>query len=96
MFDQDMTKNSIIKVTICTGTTCYLMGASFIQSLAECLDDKMMQRVEISGATCMGLCKNNRYGQAPYVRVNEQVIAEASVQKVIDCITAIIGVEEEQ
>ena len=95
MCDQNMTQNRTIKVTICTGTTCYLMGASFIQSLSECLDDKMMQQVEIFGATCMGLCKNNRYGQAPYVRVNDQVISEASVQKVIDCIAAIIVVEEE-
>lgn len=73
-----------IKVTICTGTACFVMGASEIMLLEESLPSDLKDIVEIEGVTCMETCKNSANGKAPFVKVNGELISGATVLSVID------------
>jgi len=72
-----------VNVVICTGTTCYVMGAGHLLGLKEHLDEDVAQRVNITGASCLSLCKDDEYGKAPFVRVNDTLITEATIPKII-------------
>ena len=75
------------EITVCTGTTCYVMGG------AELLDDleRAIDAGEINGrlrgSTCLGHCKA---GEPPYVVVNGTVVAASTGERV----KAITGKEE--
>ena len=61
-----------IKVDVCLGTTCFVMGGSHLQELTEILPRKYGDKVEVNGSTCLEMCSNNtEYSKAPYVRVND-------------------------
>lgn len=72
-----------VKVKICVGTTCFVMGASELQELESFLPDDLKDKVEISGSTCLGLCKDDHYGEAPFVTVDGDVVANAEISNVI-------------
>lgn len=72
-----------IKVVICSGTACYVMGASEILLLEESLPEELKSRVEIEGATCLGFCKDSKNGKAPFVSVNGELIAGATLPNVL-------------
>ncbi|HKL84825.1 MAG TPA: NAD(P)H-dependent oxidoreductase subunit E [Treponemataceae bacterium] len=72
-----------IKVIICSGTACYVMGASEILLLEESLPEELKSRVEIEGATCLGFCKDSKNGKAPFVLVNGELIAGATLPNVL-------------
>ena len=72
-----------IKVEICVGTTCFILGASELQDLERYLPEELRERVEVTGAACLGMCKDDNYGQAPFVRVGRQIVSNASVATVI-------------
>ncbi len=75
--------SSKIKVVICSGTACFVMGASDILLLEESLSSELSKNVEIEGATCLGLCKTGERNNAPYVTINGEVMAQATLPKVI-------------
>jgi len=77
------------KVTICTGTACFVMGGSELLLLEEQLPDDLKAITEIEGASCCGICKRSEYGSsqadhAPFAQVDGTLIEQASVQKIID------------
>lgn len=73
-----------VEVKVCLGTTCFVMGGSNLQELNEIIHNKYGDKVTISGANCLGLCSINwEYSKAPYVKVNDEVVAEATVEKVL-------------
>ena len=74
-----------ISVKVCTGTTCFVMGGSNLQELNEIIPQKYGDKVELSAANCLGLCSINwEYSKAPYVKVNEEVVSEATAEKVLE------------
>jgi NADH:ubiquinone oxidoreductase subunit E len=73
-----------IRVVICSGTTCYLMGASELFGLEKALGEPLASRITIEGSPCMNLCKGGEYGKAPFVKVNDTLISTATVHKVIE------------
>lgn len=71
-------------VRVCVGTTCYVMGGANLQELNELIPKKYGDKVEVLGSNCLGLCSINwEYSRAPYVKVNEKVVSEATVEKVL-------------
>ena len=75
---------SKIQVKIWMGTTCFVMGAAHLQELVEILPEKYPDKVEVSGVTCLELCSDaSKYTNAPYVKVNDDVIADATIEKVL-------------
>ncbi len=73
-----------ISVKVCLGTTCHLMGSSHLQSLEQDLPQYLRDRVEIKWSRCLGHCKEENYGRAPFVLVGEEMICEATVFKIIE------------
>ncbi len=73
-----------VKLDICVGTTCYILGASELQHIGDMLPEDIAPYVEISGIPCLGACKNKNYGSAPFVRINGKIIGHANVHSVIE------------
>ena len=81
-----------IKVDVCLGTTCFVMGGSHLQELTEILPRKYGDKVEVNGSTCLEMCSNNtEYSKAPYVRVNDEIISEATTETVVEKINEILN-----
>jgi NADH:ubiquinone oxidoreductase subunit E len=45
--------------------------------------------VEIEGITCLEKCKNTECGKTPFVLVNDEVISDATLAKVLEKINEI-------
>lgn len=83
-----------VNVKVCLGTTCFVMGSSNLQELIETVPAKYGDSVEVSGVPCLGLCSIDwEYSRAPYVKVGNDVIYEATVDKVIAAIDNKLGKE---
>ena len=59
-----------ILVTICTGTTCYILGGSNYLLLSKNLPPEIASQVEIIGATCLGYCKEPGKHDLPCLTIN--------------------------
>ena len=70
-----------VNVTICTGTTCYLMGAAHLLALDEVLDPCTREHVEFSGSHCLGFCNTEEHGRPPFAKVDDHIIADATLTK---------------
>lgn len=84
-----------IEVRVCLGTTCFVMGSSNLQNLTELIPQKFDDKVEVVGSPCLGVCSTNwEYSKAPYVKVNDTIVQEATVDKVIEEIERQLGKNE--
>ena len=73
-----------IKVEICCGTACSLLGAAKLMNLEEMLPEECRGRVEVEAKTCLELCERDNLGGAPYVRFNgSEIMSQATPEKVI-------------
>ena len=80
-----------IDIRICTGTTCYVMGASDLLTLEEQLPEELKEHIRISGSTCLGYCKtetddnkNTVLRKPPFVEVCGKLIEQATIEKIIE------------
>jgi len=74
-----------ISVKVCTGTTCFVMGGASLQELLEIIPKKYGDTVDVATSNCLGQCSINwEYSRAPYVKVNENVVCEATVERVLE------------
>ncbi|MDR2754415.1 MAG: (2Fe-2S) ferredoxin domain-containing protein [Planctomycetaceae bacterium] len=81
-----------IKVEICLGTTCYLMGASELAELEQSLPENLTGKIDVVGSACLGACHDRNYGGAPFVRINEkQLISNANIQTIIEYLLEEVG-----
>lgn len=72
-----------ISITVCLGTTCHLMGSSHLQSISQDLPPSIKDSVEIKWERCLGNC-NSGTDQAPIVLVNDEVLHDATLPKIIE------------
>lgn len=81
-----------INVKVCLGTTCFVMGSSNLQELIETVPAKYGDAVEVAGVPCLGLCSIDwEYSRAPYVKVDDDVVYQATVEKVLTAIERKLG-----
>ena len=81
-----------IDVKVCLGTTCFVMGASYLQELIELVPKKYGNRATVSGNPCLGQCSINwEHAKPPYVKVNSEIISEATIEKVLNEIERQMG-----
>lgn len=81
-----MEETGKITLDLCFGTTCFVMGASKLQEIESLIPPQYRKRVDIKAHTCLDLCKNATYMKAPFVKVDGEIISEATVEKVIKAI----------
>ena len=73
-----------IKVEICCGTACYLLGAAKMMNIEDPLSEECRGRVDIEAKTCLELCERDNLGGAPYVRFNgSEIMSQATPEKVL-------------
>lgn len=73
-----------IEVKVCLGTTCFVMGSAQLQELMDIVPTKYGEKVHVAGHPCLGLCSINwEFSKAPYVKVNNETVTEATVDKVL-------------
>lgn len=71
-----------IKITVCCGTTCFLMGSSDILALEEQIGSDLKDILVFEGSPCMDFCKSKVAGKAPFCLVNDELIASATPEKI--------------
>ena len=73
-----------VSVKVCIGATCFVEGGANLQELNEIIPQKYGDKVEVTPSNCLGMCSINwQNSKAPYVKVNEEVVSEATVEKVV-------------
>lgn len=76
-----------ISVKVCLGTTCFVMGSANLQELIDIVPAKYGSKADVSGVPCLGLCSIDwEFSKAPYVKVDDDIIKEATVEKVLTAI----------
>lgn len=72
-----------VKVEICLGTTCFILGSSELLQLSQHLDPELNEKIEIVHHGCMRYCLDQNYGHAPFVRINGDIIvSRATIESV--------------
>lgn len=76
-----------INVKICIGTTCYVQGQENMKKLSKIIPEKYGDKVELVPSQCLGVC-SIQWGnpKPPYAKVDEDIIQEATVEKVLQAI----------
>lgn len=84
-----------VTVKICSGTSCFVMGAAQIQALEFSPPEDIADKIEIIEVRCMNLCKDTKakYNRGPFVMVNDEVVEEATFEKVVNKVREILSKE---
>ena len=84
-----------IKVEICCGTTCYLLGAGKLLALESELPAPWRPRVEFVAIPCLERCERENLGQAPFARVAGRIIANANAERLLNELSALLEADHE-
>lgn len=71
----------MVKVEICAGSHCSLVGALNILETLEELQTEYPDQIQIEKVECMDMCDDIK--NAPVVRVDDDLITSAQTQMVI-------------
>lgn len=86
----------VINVQICSGTTCFVMGSSFLNELYDIIPQKYGDKVVVKPSLCLGQCsKSDKHSKAPYVKINDAVVSEATIEKVLSAIEEKVNSNEQ-
>lgn len=72
------------KISICSGTTCYVLGGAQLMMLEDVMPADIKDQVEIVGSACLQACRQGNSSQPPFVKINDYLMAEASISKIVD------------
>ena len=73
-----------IKIKICVGTQCYVMGNHELKDLKDQLPEDLKPKVYVEAAVCLGCDVLNTKPAPPYVEVNGKLISQATRDKIVD------------
>ena len=80
-----------IEIKICAGTTCHVFGGADLLLLEDRLPESLRHRCAISGAVCLGLCKDEKNGPPPFALVNGRRVEIEGVADLVEEIRKIAG-----
>ena len=81
----------MIKIEICCGTACYLLGAANMMNIEDQLPADWRGKVEVEAKTCLELCERDNLGGAPYVRINDtEIMSQTTPEKLLTRIGELI------
>ena len=85
-----------VTVKICSGTSCFVMGAAQIQALEFTPPADIADRIELVEVRCMNLCKDikNKSNHGPFVMVGDELVEEATYEKVVAKIRDVLKARE--
>ncbi len=73
-----------LKVEICVGTACHIMGAHTLVEFVERLPAWVKERVDCSLSPCFGVCNEGK--KPPLVRVNGEYYEDVTPEKLNEII----------
>ncbi len=85
-----------IRLEICCGTTCFMLGADKLMRMETLLPEEFRERVEITGVPCLNVCMEESICRAPFVRINGVPHAQATVESVFEEIRKLLEKEERE
>lgn len=81
-----------VTVKVCKGTTCFVMGGNNLQDLNNIIPVRYANKVDLVGSSCLGLClEGENFSKAPFVKIDDDVIEEATIDKVLSAIDQKLG-----
>ena len=85
-----------VTVKICSGTSCFVMGAAQIQALEFTPPADIDDKIELVEVRCMNFCKDikTKYNRGPFVMVGDELVEEATYEKVVAKIRDVIKAGE--
>lgn len=83
-----MSETKKISVVICAGTLCHVVGGSELFTFTDLLSDEHRACVDVGASICLGCCKNSGVAGAPFAKIDEAIISEATPRKLADAVTA--------
>lgn len=79
-----------IKIEICCGTACYMLGAAELLRLETIMPEDWKEIVDISAIPCLEACSDDNLGGTPFVRIDGELMSNATVESVCDKIYNIL------
>jgi len=70
-----------IRITICCGTYCHVMGGAELQNIREDFPNHLLPHIECRFSPCLDYCRED-YGKPPFALVDGKCIPEASLEKI--------------
>ncbi|MCF6242089.1 MAG: hypothetical protein L3J74_12175 [Bacteroidales bacterium] len=83
----------MIKVKICLGTACYILGGAELISLKEHFTKEELKNISIEVETCIGICKNEN-AKPPYVFINNEIFENAELLMIVSEIKNLLNNKE--
>ncbi len=80
-----------IRLEICCGTTCYMLGGDKLLKLDELKGEEWKDKVEISACPCMEECVSDKLCSAPVVRIDGKLYGRATVESVTETIEGLLA-----
>ncbi len=78
-----------MELEICTGTTCYLLGAADILDMVETLPESLKERIDLKGVACQDFCKSG--SKPPFVKINGIVMGEMTSERLLATLENTLG-----
>ncbi len=75
-----------ISVSICTNQVCFTAGATLFKHLDHIMCTSLKSKINLTGTDCLGHCTALGASQAPFAKVNERLIFNATPGTVIQAI----------
>jgi NADH:ubiquinone oxidoreductase subunit E len=72
-----------IKLRVCIGTYCYVMGGYELKDIKGQLPDDLKDKVYVEASICLGCDSSGSEPQPPYVEIDGELIPYANVEKII-------------
>ena len=79
-----------LQLEICCGTTCYMLGANRLLNIENEMPADLRSQTDVRALPCLGLCSDKELAGAPYVRLNGQIIAQATAEKIYEKMRALL------
>lgn len=72
---------AVVKLEICVGSACYLLGAQDLIEMIEDLPADIRAKIDLRGSSCLKAC-----GKGPNIRVNDELISGVTPEKLMEII----------
>lgn len=83
-----------VKITICVGTACYVLGGAELLGMMDQLTEKFGDRVMCEGSPCLGFCKLSRNNKAPFAVVNNKLLEETTPESLMKAVEEALSEEQ--
>ena len=84
-----------INISVCTGSTCYTQGRAILNELLKIVPQKYGNNVKVAGVPCLEVCSIDwGHEKAPYVKINEEILNNATVEKVVARVDELLNTTE--